>query len=61
MRPPFVVGHRLERSFLLHQPADERTDDLVRIAERNALRDQVVRDVGGEQQALMRPQPSRAG
>ena len=41
----------VERASLLEQPPHERADDFVRVAERQSLGDEVVGDVGREQQA----------
>ena len=43
----------------LHEPPHERADDLVRVAERHALRDEVVGDVGREQQSGRRARRGR--
>jgi hypothetical protein len=48
---PFLRGERSEVSGLRVKPSDQRTDDFVRAPERHAAADQVVRDVGGQQQA----------
>ena len=48
---PFLCGHCLERALLFHETPHERADDLVSVAERNALRDEIVGGIGRKQQA----------
>src|SRR6478672_4551004 len=49
--PPFFDRHGVEGTLLLDEPTDQRSDDLVRIAKWQTLRNQVVRDVSRQQQA----------
>ena len=53
-RPPLVERERPELATLGDELADQRPDDLVRPPKRHAAADQVVRHVGGQEQARSR-------
>ena len=50
MPSPLFERQILERSVFLNEPADERTDDFMRVAEGNAFRNEVISNIGREQQ-----------
>ena len=50
MGPPFFEGQVIECAFPRDETPDHGPDDLVRFAKRHALGDQVIRDIGREQQ-----------
>jgi hypothetical protein len=54
VRVPLGGVHRLKRTLLRHETPDQCADDLVGVAERHALGDQVVGHVGRQQQTRSR-------